>query len=159
MLRVDAEPSPEEMAALDPFVRENMVSLGERLNDTPMGIAAGEPDWTLPDPETLSPEWAPYETLSITVRIVDTGAADLLVRVGVTEDLLIAVGASRSKAETPVAVPKPPRLGPCHVDVRAVGDRVTMSVADCTRSGDGGNGPGMRRSAHISLSVELTWFG
>lgn len=131
LLCIDTLPAGEDLAALRPFVQENMVSLGERLNDTAMGQAAGEPEWGAADPEAVHVEFAPYDTVMIRFAVKDGGVADLQVRLFLTEDMFSIVQTDDAPEPDPVVLP--PRLGPCHVEIRAVGDRVELSVADCTR--------------------------
>ncbi|MEM7728169.1 MAG: hypothetical protein AAF311_02725 [Pseudomonadota bacterium] len=156
LLRVDAAPTEDELAVLRPFVQQNLLALGERLNDTPMGKAAGAPPWVAPDLDDIQTEFAPYDVLSFEVRIRDGGTDDLRVRLFLTEDILGAVELDDGASEPAPAPHQPPRLGPCRVEVRAVGDRISLSVADCTRLrlGQVVGLPGLRFD-RLRLDVEM----
>ena len=134
LLKIDEDTDPEALAALRPFALQNLVALGGRLNGSQIMRHAGTtPQWTVDEIPSLLDRFEPYPTLSLTVRLKRLGSQDHLLTVLITRDLLIS-DAERAEANPTNAAPTlPPRLGPCHVEVRAIGDRVSLSVADCTR--------------------------
>lgn len=135
LLRMDSAVDGDALAALRPFALQNLVALGERLNATPFIESASEtpPQWSAVEAPTLMDNLDPHDVLNLELVLQGPNLEGLGLRLLMTSDLLVE---EEDNAEIEDGSEQPqlsPRLGPCHVQVRAVGDRVSLSVADCTR--------------------------
>ncbi|MGJ8560748.1 MAG: hypothetical protein ACSHX3_10970 [Litorimonas sp.] len=159
ILQLDSGLDANALAVLRPFVEQNMLSLGARINETRMMVNSGstDPEWTVNQRDTVLTDFGTLETLSMEIAFLDGDGGDMRIVLMVTSELL-AVGQSEDDVVAPPAKAKrlPPRLGPCHVEVQAVADRVRMSVADCSRLQIGQviSLPGLRFD-HLELNVEM----
>jgi hypothetical protein len=134
LLRLGPDLSAERLRALHPFAVQNLMVLGERLNDSGLfrDMDADRPVWTSLTSEELQAEMAKQELISSTWRITGLCDTDVSLTLLITQDMRRKAAEAANDA-LPERPHLPPRLGPCHVEVRAVGDRVRLSVADCTR--------------------------
>lgn len=134
LLRIDGEPDAEALSALRPFALQNMAALGARISRTSiMSAASTPPQWATDEIPIVLDIFEPLETLCLTLRLKGVSKEDLQLTLLMSHDMLISEADQAAAAQTDEAPSLPPRLGPCHVEVRAVGDRVSLSVADCTR--------------------------
>jgi len=159
ILQLDTSLDADALSALRPFVEQNMLSLGTRVNETRIMAHSGtsNANWAVDQTETLFADFGAYEVLTMEIAFLDGDGGDMRIVLIVTEELL-GLGQSEDEVEIvkPAAPRLPPRLGPCHVEVQAVGDRVRMSVADCSRLKIGQviSLPGLRFD-HLELNVEM----
>ena len=159
VLQIESALSDDALAALKPFVEQNMLTFGARLNETRVMAHCGrdDADWSVDTIETLQDDFGAFDTLSMEFAFLDGDGGDMRIVIMATEELL---GLSQPEEDAPEPEPAPvrlpPRLGPCHVTVRAVADRVRMSVADCSRLTIGQviGLPGLRFD-HLELNVEM----
>lgn len=159
VLQLDSSLDAAALAVLRPFAEQNMLSLGERINETRVMVRTGLTDlvWAVEQQDTVLTDFGAYDVLSMEVAFLDGDGGDMRIVLMVTSELL-ALGLSEDDvAPPPPEGPRlPPRLGPCHVEVQAVADRVRMSVADCSRLQIGQviGLPGLRFD-HLELNVEM----
>lgn len=159
ILQLDSGLNADALAALRPFAEQNMLSFGTRINETRIMAHCGlsEPEWSVDQADALFADFGAYDVLAMEITFLDGDGGDMRIALVVTEELL---GIGNSEDETvsiePTAPRLPPRLGPCHVEVQAVADRVRMSVADCSRLKIGQviSLPGLRFD-HLELNVEM----
>lgn len=134
LLRIDPKTPADALSALRPFALQNMVALGGRLNASDLLKAGGEnPVWSVDEVPTLLDRFQPYDTLCLTLRLKDISSDPMELTLLMTRDMLLSEADQAKALQSSDAPSLPPRLGPCHVEVRAVGDRVSLSVAECTR--------------------------
>lgn len=159
ILQLDSGLDADALAVLRPFVEQNMLTLGTRINETRIMAHSGlmDPDWAVDHRNTVLTNFEAFEILSMEVAYLDGDGGDMRIVLMVTSELL-AAGQSEDDVVTPPPQARrlPPRLGPCHVEIQAVADRVRMSVADCSRLQIGQviGLPGLRFD-HLELSVEM----
>lgn len=159
VLQLDSGLDAAALAVLRPFAEENMLSLGDSINDTRIMAHSGleEHVWAVEQRDTVLADFTAYEVLSMEVAYLDGDGGDMRIVLIVTTELL-ASGQSEDTVASPLpkAPSLPPRLGPCHVEIQAVADRVRMSVADCSRLKIGQviGLPGLRFD-HLELSVKM----
>lgn len=157
LLRLPGDTDPASLSALRPFAMQNLVALGGRINASQiMRRVDNNAEWAVEEIPTLLDTFEPYDTLSVTVALKGLGPQDYQLTLLMTRDLLISDAERATPKVSSDAPTLPPRLGPCHVEVRAVGDRVSLSVADCTRLEIGQIValPGLRFD-HLDLDVEM----
>ncbi|WP_298915610.1 hypothetical protein [uncultured Algimonas sp.] len=156
LLRISGDPTEEDRASLRPFFRENLFAFGAVLNETQLGRAAGAPDWQALEPDEAQADLVAYETVWFEARLQDGGNEDLRIAVVLSADLFGAAKLDGDMPTVPQVSGKPPSLESCHVRIRAVGDRLEMSVADCTRLAIGQvvGLPGLRFDK-LELDVEM----
>lgn len=158
VLQLDSGLDAAALAVLRPFAEQNMLTLGDHINETRVMARAGLTDlvWAVEQQDTVLTDFGSYEVLSMEVAFLDGDGGDMRIVLMVTSEVL-ALGLSEGVAPPPPEGPRlPPRLGPCHVEVQAVADRVRMSVADCSRLQIGQviGLPGLRFD-HLELNVEM----
>jgi hypothetical protein len=159
VLQLDSGIDPAALAVLRPFAEQNMLSLGDHMKETRIMMHSGltDPIWTVDQRSTVLSDFSAFEVLSMEVAFLDGDGGDMRIVLIITTELL-AIGQSEDDvAPPPPKAPRlPPRLGPCHVEIQAVADRVRMSVADCSRLKIGQviSLPGLRFD-HLELSVEM----
>lgn len=159
ILQLESGLDDAALASLRPFVEQNMLTFGARLNETRVMVNAGvkDPDWGSDKVETLLADFGAYDVLTMEVSFLDGDGGDMRLLMMATEELL-GLGAPEDEPIAPqsTAARKPPRLGPCYVDIQAVADRVRMSVADCSRLKIGQviSLPGLRFD-HLDLKIEM----
>jgi len=158
VLQLDSGLDAAALAMLRPFAEQNMLSLGDRFNETRIMVNSGLTDlvWSVDQRDTVLTDFGAYEVLSMELAFLDGDGGDMRIVLIITSELL-AIGQSDEDVAPPPKAPRlPPRLGPCHVEVQAVADRVRMSVADCSRLqiGQVVGLPGLRFD-HLELSVEM----
>lgn len=159
VLQLDGGLDAAALAALRPFAEQNMLTFGERINETRLMVRSGLADlvWAVDQKETVLTDFGAYEVLSMELAFQDGDGGDMRLVLMVTSDILNLGLSEDVVAPSPQNGPRrPPRLGPCHVDVHAVADRVRMSVADCSRLQIGQviSLPGLRFD-HLELNVEM----
>lgn len=158
VLQLDSGLDAAALAVLRPFAEQNMLTLGDHINETRVMARAGLTDlvWAVEQQDTVLTDFGSYEVLSMEVAFLDGDGGDMRIVLMMTSEVL-ALGLSEDVAPPPPEGPRlPPRLGPCHVEVQAVADRVRMSVADCSRLQIGQviGLPGLRFD-HLELNVEM----
>lgn len=126
----------DDMKSLRAFVDQNMTDLGRRLSATrrwterlPETVI-----WTNENEETLVDLYRDIDVVRIDIQCCELGTKPSSITLMATPDLLGLNGNDEDEndSEHPVKT-LPPRLGPCEVEIKAIADRVTMSVADCSR--------------------------
>lgn len=137
LLGIDQKSDAASRATLNPFIEQNMRDLGIQLGGTPCLACFGEgASWTFEPANSLVDQFGETEILRIDIDCSDDGQDDHRAVFLLTPDLLNVAGSEGDEPDTQDAANDrrlSPRLGPCQVDVRAVADRVRMSVADCSR--------------------------
>lgn len=138
LLGIDQQSDAASREALKPFIEQNMLDLGRQLGGTPCLASFGNKGttWTFEPANNLADQFGETEILRIEIDCSDDGQDDHRAVFLLTPDLLNAAGPEGNEANDLDAANDrrlSPRLGPCQVDVKAVADRVRMSVADCSR--------------------------
>lgn len=159
ILQLDSGIDAAALAVLRPFVEQNMLTFGGRVNETRIMAHAGvtDPEWETEKPDILQADFGAFDVFTMDVAYLDGDGGDMRIVLMVTSEML-ALGENEDDIvdAAPKAPRLSPRLGPCHVEVFAVADRVRMSVADCSRLKIGQviGLPGLRFD-HLELNVEM----
>lgn len=156
MLGIEAALDDPALNALRPFMAQNLLTLGHRYNDSDLMELAGKdsPEWTIETADVVETEFSRHDVLTLELDILDGDSGDIRVTLMATTAM---IPDAEVDVDDKVIAPRlSPRLGPCHVNVRAVADRVRMSVADCTRLeiGQVVALPGLRFD-QLELSVDM----
>ncbi len=138
LLGIDQQSDAASRESLKPFVEQNMLDLGHQLGGTSSlaCFSDAETSWTFEPANNLADQFGETEVLRIEIDCSEDGQDDHRAVFLLTPNLLNAAGPEGDKVnDLDVANDRrlSPRLGPCQIDVRAVADRVRMSVADCSR--------------------------
>lgn len=153
------EPSDDEgtLAALKPFLDENTLSLGEEASK--VAWPGHEAVWTFQTVESVTKLFRETRTFRLELDCSETDAVQYHVTLLVSPDMLRAAPArDEEESEQEAANDRrlSPRLGPCHVEIQAVADKVRMSVADCSRLEIGQIVPLPRlRFDKLELNIEM----
>lgn len=159
ILQLDSGLDAAALAVLRSFAEQNMLTFGARINETRIMTHSGvtDPEWAIQPLGDMQADFGAYDVLSMEIAFLDGDGGDMRIVIIVTSEML-ALDQFEDDGDTamPQAPRLPPRLGPCHVEIQAVADRVRMSVAECSRLKIGQviGLPGLRFD-HLELSVEM----
>lgn len=121
---------------LKPFMEQNLSDLGLRLTRG-TAFQSRLPDrviWTNETAETLGVLCRDLEIVRIDIACAEVGSPPSMITIMATPELLgLYDECDEDAAETDENPVLSPRLGPCEVEIKAVADRIRMSVADCSR--------------------------
>ncbi|MGB6231479.1 MAG: hypothetical protein WBF53_15295 [Litorimonas sp.] len=135
LLRIDVGTDSALTEMLKPYLSETVLSLDAALDglDCLSGLGAGRVGWTRMEPCDLLPLMGEGDLLELTLTLLDPSGQPARVVLVATSAVLGAPQDAPDHACASTPTKQPPRLGPCQIEVRAVGDRIRMSVADCSR--------------------------